>query len=118
MEQITLGDIEHFLAYLVAVGGSVAVIIKALKKAFGVLFDKQMKDIDERLKKHESTINKIDMEDCKNFLVSFLVKVEHEGITDEIETQRFWEEYEHYTQIGGNSYIRNKVDKLVKEGKL
>ena len=43
MEQITLGDIEHLLAWLVAVGGSVAVIIKALKKAFGSLFEKQMK---------------------------------------------------------------------------
>lgn len=118
MEQISLADIERLLAWFVAVGGSVAVIIKALKKAFGSLFEKQMKDIDERLKKHETTINKIDLENCKNFLVSYLVKVEHEGFTDEIETQRFWEEYEHYTQIGGNSYIRNKVDKLVKEGKL
>ena len=118
MEQISLADIERLLAWLVTIGGSVAVIIKALKKAFGSLFEKQMKDIDERLKKHETTINKIDLENCKNFLVSYLVKVEHEGFTDEIETQRFWEEYEHYTQIGGNSYIRNKVDKLVKEGKL
>lgn len=118
MEQITLGDIEHLLAWLVAIGGSVAVIIKALKKAFGALFEKQMTNIDERLKKHETTINKIDLENCKNFLVSYLVKVEHEGFTDEIETQRFWEEYEHYVTIGGNSYIKQKVDKLKKDGKL
>ena len=118
MEQITLGDIATWAAFIAALCGSVAAIVTLLKKTFTKLFKEQMKDIDERLKKHESTIAKIDMENCKNFLVSFLVKVEHEDVTDEIETQRFWEEYEHYVTIGGNSYIRNKVDKLVKEGKL
>ena len=32
------------------------------------------------------------------------------------EKQRFWEEYEHYISAGGNSYIKEWVDRLKKKG--
>ena len=37
---------------------------------------------------------------------------------DEIERERFWEQYEHYVKCGGNSYIQRKVENLKQAGKL
>ena len=36
----------------------------------------------------------------------------------EIETERFWEQYEHYKKMDGNSYIKEWVAKLQKKGWL
>ena len=58
------------------------------------------------------------MENCKNFLVSFLARCDRGEYIDEIEKERFWEQYEHYRELGGNAYIGNKVESLRKEGKL
>lgn len=118
MEQITIGQIEAWAVFILGLGGAVAGIITGVKKALRALFKEQMESIGQRLDQQEAQIKKIDLENCKNFLVSYLAKVEHEGPADEIETQRFWEEYEHYTQSGGNSYIRQKVDKMRTAGKL
>ena len=118
MEQITLGDIATWAAFIAAFAGSVGTIVAAVRKTIKKLFDEQTKDINARLDRQEAAIKKVDLENCKNFLVSYLAKVEREGATDEIETARFWEEYQHYTDNGGNSYIKEKVAKLKQQGKL
>lgn len=118
MEAITLSDISATLTFILALGGSVAAIIAGVKKVLKSLFKEQMENIGKRLDKQEEQIKKIDLENCKNFLVSYLAKAEDGGARDEIETQRFWEEYEHYTSQGGNSYIKEKVKKLQQQGKL
>lgn len=118
MDQITIGQLETWATYILGLGGAVAGIIAGVKKVLKALFKEQMDTINKRLDQQEAQVKKIDLENCKNFLVSYLAKVEHEGPADEIETQRFWEEYEHYVQGGGNSYIRQKVDKLKAAGKL
>lgn len=118
MEQVTLGQIEAWAGFILGIGGAAVGIIAGVKKVLKALFKEQMETLNKRLDQHDAQIKKIDLENCKNFLVSYLAKVESAGTTDEIETQRFWEEYEHYTQNGGNSYIRQKVDKLKAAGKL
>lgn len=118
MEALTLSDISATLTFILALGGSVAAIIAGVKKALKGLFKEQMTEINRRLDKQEESIKKIDLENCKNFLVSYLAKAEGDGAHDEIETQRFWEEYEHYISQGGNSYIKEKVSKLKAQGKL
>lgn len=118
MEAITLSDISTALTFILALGGSIVAIVSAVKKALKGLFKEQMTEINRRLDKQEESIKKIDLENCKNFLVSYLAKAEVDGAYDEIETQRFWEEYQHYTEAGGNSYIKEKVKKLQQQGKL
>ncbi len=118
MEQITLGQLEAWSVFILGLGAAVAGIIAGVKKVLRALFKEQMETIDKRLDQQEAQIKKIDLENCKNFLVSYLDKIENNGTTGEIETQRFWEEYEHYIQGGGNSYIRQKVDKLKAADKL
>lgn len=36
----------------------------------------------------------------------------------ETEAERFWEQYEHYKASGGNTYIKNRIERLQAEGKL
>lgn len=107
MENITLGDIATWAAFLAAFGGSVAAIIRGVNKAVGKLLEPVVKQIES-----------VDRENCKNFLVTFLAETERGQEHDQIEVERFHEQFEHYKAIGGNSYIKAKVDKLQKSGKL
>lgn len=107
MSEVTLGDLATWAAFLAALFGSVAAIINGVKKAVGKL-----------LEPIRSQIQSVDMENCKNYLVTFLAAVERGQEHDEIELERFHEELEHYQKIGGNSYIKAKVEKLKTAGKL
>lgn len=100
MEQITLGDIATWAAFVVALGGSVAAIIRGVKKAV------------------EAIILPLSLDNAKNYLVPFLCKVERGEPVDEIELERFHEEYAFYIEHGGNSYVKSRVDKLKQAGKL
>ncbi len=118
MEQITLGDLAAWAGFIVALGGSVAAIVNGVKKALKAMFDQQMQAINARMDKQEEAISRTDMENCKNFLVPFLAECERGQEHDQIELERFHEQFSHYTKIGGNSYIAAKVEKLQKDGKL
>lgn len=107
MEQITLEQLATWAAFLAAFGGSVAAIIRGVNKAVSKLLE----PLSEQIKS-------VDRENCKNFLVTFLAEVERGQDHDQIELERFHEQFEHYKAIGGNSYIKAKVDKLQKAGKL
>ena len=100
MEQITLGQIASWAAFVVALVGSVAAIIKGVQKVV------------------EKLLLPLSLDNAKNYLVPFLSKVERGEPVDEIELERFHEEYQFYTEHGGNSYIRSRVEKLKKTGKL
>lgn len=100
MQNITLGDIATWAAFIVALGGSVAAIIKGVQKVV------------------EKLLLPLSLDNAKNYLVPFLSKVERGEAVDEIELERFHEEYTFYTSHGGNSYVKSRVSKLEKEGKL
>lgn len=100
METITLGDLARWATFAVALVGSIATIIRGVKKAV------------------EAIILPLSLDNAKNYLVPFLSKVERGEPVDEIELERFHEEYAFYTNHGGNSYIKSRVDKLKQAGKL
>lgn len=119
MEQITVGQIAAIVVFLAAlITGGVKIkdaVKKWLTATLKESFDAQKKETDEIKKTVEeikSQLNTVDLENCKNYLVTFLAEVERGEIKDAIELQRFWEEYEHYSAKGGNSYIKEKVQKL------
>lgn len=118
MEQITLGNIAAWLGFLAALGGSVTTIVLFIKKALKALLRDQIAEIKTENQSIKTEIRSVDLENCKNYLVTFLAGAERGKPHDEIELERFHEQYEHYTKIGGNSYIRAKVDKLKAAGKL
>lgn len=112
MTNITLGQMGAAIAFLVALIAGV----QSLKKSMKGWLETTLKEKFDGLEKSNAEILKrldsVDLENCKNFLVTFLAEVGRGEVKDETELQRFWEEYEHYQNLGGNSYIRNKVDEL------
>lgn len=115
MENITLGQIAAFLAWIIAFGGSVGAIWKIidhLKRYLTKIIVTEIEPLKQSIKETNAKIDKTDLEACKNYLVRFLADVEQGHCIDEIEMQRFWEQYEHYEKMGGNSYIHQKVEKL------
>lgn len=123
MEQITIGQIAVAVAFLAALITGGVKIKDAVKKWLTATlkenFDAQTRQINE-VKASVTEIQKqldiVDLENCKNYLVTFLAEIERGEMKDAIEMQRFWEEYEHYQAKGGNSYIKEKVIKLKGKG--
>ena len=60
-------------------------------------------------------IDKLDKNQCMNFLVSYLADVEKGVKKDDAETRRAYEVYDHYVKdLNGNSYIHDKWTRLMK----
>lgn len=124
LEQIkdNLGLIASIITSSGVIGGALLYIgKKILSKTLKPFSDKIEKLEKARIEQHADTIKRIDnvqLLSDKNFLVSFLAKVENGLIIDEVEKERFYEVYKDYRELGGNSYIAHKVEKLQKEGKL
>lgn len=118
MEQITLGDIAVALTFIVGLLTSAGYLRKHFKDWLGQTFTPQFDELKTQINGLSERVEEVDMEGCKNYLVRFLADVERGEPIDEIERERFWERYEHYLNGGGNSYIKRKVENLVKEGRL
>lgn len=84
--------------------GSITIICKFLQNVINKGFSPIYKKIDE-----------LDESQCKNYLVTFLKSVEKGEKMDEVEIQRAYEVYDHYTNdLKKNSYIHDKWEKLMK----
>ena len=125
MENITVGQIAVGIAFLAALITGGVKIKDAVKKWLETLlkekFDeasKETKALSAKIDSIEKQLADVDLENCKNYLVTFLSEMKRGEVKDEIEKQRFWEEYEHYTRKGGNSYIRHDVEELKKKGTI
>lgn len=129
MENITIGALKVLLvniASFITAGGIIGAF--ALKVGKKVLdnslkpFNEKISEIEKvRIEQHSETLNKINdvqLYTDKNFLVRFLADVEQGNKVDDVEIERFYEVYKDYKDLGGNSYIQHKVEKLQKEGKL
>lgn len=110
MEHITLEFVGEFVAFLVALIGGLGYLSTTLKKWLTNLMKGEFDNLNKRL-------DQVDMEACKNFLVRVLADIE-KGSVNETEKERFYEQYEHYLNMGGNTYIKHKVEILQKEGKI
>ena len=118
MEQITIGQVVASLAFIVGFIGSVSYIKTHIQKWISDSLKPEFEKMDDKINHLESHMEGIDVATCKNFLVARLAEIEKGQEWNDIEAERFWEQYEHYTKHGGNSYIVQKVDKLKDEGKI
>lgn len=117
--------IQDIASTIVAGGVICGVAMKYGKK----ILDKALKPFEDRMDKMDKTreeqhqdtiqqINNVQLYSDKNFLVRFLADIEQGNQIDDVEIERFYEVYKNYKDLGGNSYIQHKVEKLQKEGKL
>ena len=112
MEQITLGQIGIAVGFLVALIAGVNALKKSIKEGLNSALKENFDGMNKRFDGLEKRLDSVDIENCKNYLVTFLAEAARGEIKDETELQRFWEEFEHYQSLGGNSYIKNKVEEL------
>lgn len=64
-----------------------------------------------------NAINKVQLDNCKNYLVQQISAADRRPLTN-AEKERYWENYDTYIALGGNSYIHSETERLKKEGKL
>ena len=118
LEHVTIGDGAAILAFIVSVCSGIAYLKKHLKDWVSSAVQEDMESLRKEILDLRQSIKDVDQENCKNFLVQFLAEVERGEPIDEIQKERFYEEYKHYTGGGGNGYIKRKVDSLEVKGYL
>lgn len=118
MENWTLGAISLGLVFVV----TLITNIKKLKNEINEVMSKALEPTNNKIDNLETsltaTINKSDLNATKNFLVARIAEFKAGEKVDDITKERFWEQYEHYKTLGGNSYISNEVEKLKRENKI
>lgn len=116
---ITIGQIIAFTAALVAFIKGMEYLIKTLSEHATIWLKKGLEPINDKLDKLENKIDSVDMEACKNYLVKMMREIEQGEVkVNENEISRVYEVYDRYIKLGGNSYIKEKMEELQKGGKL
>lgn len=100
-------DIVNIIILIASFVTAVTTIIVAIKKILNKMFEPINKKIDN-----------LDLGQARNYLVDFLADIENGEQKDECQIERAYELYDHYTHdLGGNSYIHNKWEKVMEGGK-
>lgn len=118
MEDITIGQIGAALTFIVGFVGSVVYLKGALRGILSSVVKQELEPLKKQVDEMQGKIDRVDMESCKNFLVRSISDIERNKDISETELERFYEQYKHYLDKGGNSYIKHKVERLQSEGKI
>ena len=118
MQTVTLGEVGMTLTFIVGLLTAIGYLKEKGKNLINSSVKADLKSISDKLDKLDGKIGDVDMNSTKNFLVARLSEIESGKKMDEIERERFWEQYGHYQKIGGNSYVHEKVEKLKESGFL
>lgn len=116
MENIVL-IIISIATFLNAISTIVTFVSKAKKPVDNVVdkkFKEALEPINSKLDTIEERIDKLDIHQCRSYLVDYLADVEQGISKNDIQTKRAYEIYDHYCELGGNSYIHDKWEKLMK----
>ncbi len=118
MENISLGQILTILTFLVAFISAITALVTFLKSFMA----KVLKPIDQKIEHLENVAsnsrNNIELELIKIILVNFINDIEQGVHKTDIQKKNAYELYDRYQTLGGNSYIHDCWNKLIKEGKI
>ena len=106
INKLTLGEVLTFIAFVSTFIGS-----------FKVIKDTVIKTIDKTLKPLNDKIDDLELSSIRTDLVNFMAEAEKKEVSHEQVTNAY-ELFDRYHELGGNSYIHDKWDKLKKEGKI
>ena len=118
MDGLTIGAIIAGIGVILALIGGLKQLDGHLKSYVKSAMREETEDIKRDLSGLKSQLNRVDLESCKNYLVTQLADLDRGETMTDTQAERFWEQYAHYQQAGGNSYIRHKVETLQQEGKI
>lgn len=115
---INVGSLVTTVVSIASFIGAVVAIAKYLKKGISKVVRESVEPVEKEIKNLRTDINSVKFDNCKNYVVDFLSKVEEDRKITNDELERFYENYQLYTDMGGNSYVHNWVERLKAEGKL
>lgn len=118
LEQLTLGAIAVTLGFVITLWGSIKKITSEFKDSVGHVVEDKMKPLEDKIDALDKKINNSDLNATKNFLVARIEELRKGEVLDETAKQRFYEEYEHYQKLGGNSYISKSINELQMDKKV
>lgn len=115
----TIGQLAASIALVAGIIGGLGAISKLVGRAASNWLQKSLKPISDKLDTIDSRFDAFDMDRCKDYLVHFIGRVDrHDYEPSETELERFYENYDRYSELGGNSYVKTEVERLNKSGKL
>lgn len=111
-------SIATFLNAILAICSFISKIKKPVDNAVDNKFKEALKPIDEKLEIIDTRIDKLDKNQCKNYLTEFLEDIKNGIPQSDIQIQRATEVYDHYiNDLHLNTYIHDSWEKLMKGGK-
>lgn len=113
-----LEQVSILLGVVVSIISSLTFIYKKIKELVVYLVDQNYNNIDAKFSELQDDIKSVDMQHTKNYLIGVITRVDNGEQLSQIERLRFWECYERYIKMGGNSYIHESVELLRKKGEL
>lgn len=119
MELITVGQIAAGLALIVALLKGIEYLCQKISEAATKWLHAGLEPTNKKIDELKANISDVDASMCKNFLVRVMSDIEQGNPIDEVEKERFYETYNHYSDdLHLNTYIHDKYEKLKKDGKL
>ena len=114
----TIGQLAAAIALVAGIITGLGVISKLVSKAASNWLQKSLEPICEKLDSIDSRFDAFDMDRCKDYLVQFVGRIDRGYEPSVTELERFYENYDRYTELGGNSYVKTEVQRLSAAGKL
>lgn len=117
MESLTLGEIAKTLTFLVGLIGSIKYIKNGTVKSVSKVIDNRLEPIRKEIKNLTEETSKNNLSSIKTDLINLMELADKETISIE-QKIRVHELYDYYYKHGGNSYVHDKWERLIKENKL
>ena len=118
MSDITIGEISTFLAFILVLVSSILSLGKYLKKGLKIALKDEFEPVNQKIDKIDEKLIQNTINQDKNFLTRSFDDLDKGIELNETTKERIYECMQEYTELGGNSYIHNRFEKLKKEGKL
>jgi hypothetical protein len=117
MENLTLGELAKFLTFLGGLIGSIKYIKNGTVKSISKVIDNRLEPIRQEIKDLRENTTKNNLSSIKTDLINLMELADKKAISTE-QKLRAHELYDYYRQHGGNSYVHDKWERLIKENKL
>lgn len=117
MENLTLGELAKFLTFLGGLIGSIKYIKNGTVKSISKVIDNRLEPIRQEIKDLRENTTKNNLSSIKTDLINLMELADKKAISTE-QKLRAHELYDYYCQHGGNSYVHDKWERLIKENKL
>lgn len=118
MSETTIISIATVLNAILVIMNFISKIKKPVDNAVEKKFEEALKPINDKLEVIDTRIDKLDKNECKNYLTEFLEDIKNSVPKSDIQIQRATEVYDHYiNDLHLNTYIHDSWEKYMKGAK-